>query len=112
MTNTTASQADADLRATLGTLIERWQQQIGEYVQRAETTRNDRYAQYARIRATRTRSCLRDMQIVLNTGHIPYDLMTNDELANLSMAREDAEIVEAAELTDGRSAAAKTGSAI
>ena len=89
--------SDNDLRALLGTLIERWKQQLTEYEQRGQTT-SDRYAQYARIRATRIRSCIREVEIVLATGHIPYDLMTNEELVGLGMTRQGAEIVEADEL--------------
>jgi hypothetical protein len=89
---------EGELRAVLTTLVERWQQQLDEYTERASTTTNERYARYARIRATRVRSCITELQIVLNAGHLPYDLMTDDELAALSMTREDAEIVEIAEM--------------
>lgn len=92
---------DTDLRATLGTLVERWQQQLSEYEERAtKGPKDDRYVRYARLRATRIRSCIHELQIVLNTGHIPYDLMTNEELTERGMTREDAEIVELAEMGD------------
>ncbi|MEU1273061.1 hypothetical protein [Streptomyces sp. NPDC005799] len=90
------SQED-ELRTVLTTLVERWQEQLDEYTERASTTVNERYARYARIRATRVRACITELKIVLNTGHLPYDLMTDDELAALSLTREDAEIVEIAE---------------
>lgn len=98
---TATPSADADLRALLRLLIERWQQQLAEYEARAQST-SDRYAQYARIRATRIRSCIREVEIVLDTGHIPYDLMTNDELAERGLTRENAEIVELAEVEADR----------
>ncbi|MDX5568450.1 hypothetical protein PYK79_41345 [Streptomyces sp. ID05-04B] len=99
----TMQRGEAALRALLNTLTERWQQQLDEYEARAaKGPTDDRYARYASLRATRIRFCITELQIALNTGHLPYDLMTNEELAELGMTRENAETVEIAEMENGR----------
>lgn len=96
---TVKTSQEGELRAVLTTLVERWQQQLTEYEERAaKGPKDDRYVRYASLRATRIRSCIHELQIVLHTGHLPYDLMTNAELAGRGMTREDAEIVELAQM--------------
>jgi hypothetical protein len=102
MSDKTTSQGDAELRALLATLLERWQEQHTYYTKKANGLATDRRAHYAVIRATRLSGCMRDLRTVLGHGHLPYDLMTPAELAERGMTRQDIEPTEIAEAEANR----------
>lgn len=83
MTDKTVHQAQADLRSTLTTLAERWEQMAtneGKALQFLEGPNAEWVADTARERIRTYVKAVADIRNVLATGRIPHDLMTDAEL--------------------------------
>ncbi|WP_275558580.1 hypothetical protein [Streptomyces sp. 5-6(2022)] len=83
MTAKTMHQTEADLRAVLTTLAERWEQMAGPAPDPNEGLFVNEVtpAESARVeRANTYRTAARDLRDVLRTGRIPHPLMTDAEL--------------------------------
>lgn len=83
MTARTMHQPEAQLRATLTTLAERWEQLAGPAPDPSEGLFVDEPnpAEYARVeRAATYRTAASDLRDALRTGQIPHPLMTDAEL--------------------------------
>lgn len=83
MTAKTMHQTEADLRAALTTLAERWEQLAGPAPDPSEGLFVDEptpseYGQVARAHTYRTAAS--DLRDVLRTGQIPHPIMTDAEL--------------------------------
>ncbi|WP_413102262.1 hypothetical protein [Streptomyces sp. Inha503] len=73
---------DNELRDTLTTLTERWEQIAASAEARADAAANGTLSEVGHARAHTIRRLARDVADVLNTGRIPHDLMTTAELEN------------------------------
>lgn len=83
MTATTMHQTEANLRATLTMLAERWEQLAGPAPEPDEGLFVDQPspAEYAQAAEASTyRRAASDVRDVLSTGRLPHDLMSDAEL--------------------------------
>lgn len=76
----TMHRTEADLRAALTTLTERWHEYANYCDKAAARTTNGTLGEIRRERATQIRRAARDLEDVLGSGRIPRDLMTTAEL--------------------------------
>lgn len=90
MTGKTMHQSQVGLRATLTTLVERWEEIADRLTARHDTAFFAEFTDLQRTEADEAntyRKAARDVRDVLRTGRIPHDLMTDAELEQYGEAR-------------------------